>query len=477
MAAVITLLFASLFVSVTYIQVVSAKELDEHPRNTRSLIKERSRERGQILAGTKVLATSTPSDDVYQFLREYSAPQMYAPITGYYSLVNTPYGLESAENEYLSGSSDELFLRSLTNLLTGEQPKGASVETTINTKAQKAAWDALGNQRGAAIALNPKTGDILAMVSKPSYNPNDLATHDTKAALDAYKKLNADELEPLINRNIGQLYPPGSTFKIVTSAAAMSNGDYSANSENGIIGPVTLDLPETTATISNSGNHGCADGTPTLLEAFEISCNTTFAKLAMDLGQDVMQEQATKFGFGQTLTIPQKVADSVFADTELNAPQLAQSGIGQFEVRTTPLQVAMIAAGVANDGVVMRPNLVKRVLSADGKTVSERSPEELSEAVTPDVAEQLTEMMVATVSEGTGTAAQMSGIEVAGKTGTAQNAEGAAPHAWFTSFAPADDPEVAVAVVVENGGNAGSEAYGGTVAAPIAKAMMEAVIE
>lgn len=479
LAAVITLLFASLFISVTYIQVVSADELGKNPRNLRTLYKERSRERGQILVGNKVVATSTPSDDVYQFLREYSSPQMYAPVTGFYSVVNGPYGLERAENGYLSGTSNELFVRNLTNLLTGEEAQGASVETTINAKAQKAAWDALGDQRGAVVALNPKTGAILAMVSRPSYNPNDLATHAVEDASNSYQTLAASDVEPLLNRAINQTYPPGSTFKIVTSAAAMSNGNYSANSEEGLVGPVTLDLPQTTSTISNSGGHGCFNGTPTLLEAFEISCNTTFAQLAMDLGQDAMEEQAAKFGFGQALTIPQTVSKSVFAGETLNEPQLAQSGIGQFEVRTTPLQVAMLSAAIANDGVVMRPNLVKRVLSADGKTVSEPGPEELSEAVTSDVADQLTEMMTAVVesSEGTGSAARISGIEVAGKTGTAQNSAKGNPHAWFTSFAPVDDPEVAVAVVVENGGRAGSEAYGGTVAAPIAKAVMEAVIE
>nr|WP_269329905.1 penicillin-binding protein 2 [Kineosporia babensis] len=472
------MLFASLFISVTYIQVVAAKELEDHPRNLRTIAKERSRERGQILAGTKVIANSKAVEDsAYPFLREYPNGQMYAPVTGYYALLSGTYGLENAENSYLSGTADELFLRSLTTMLTGEQPKGASVETTIVPAAQKAAWDALGDQRGAAVALDPKTGDILAMVSKPSYNPNKLSTHDTTASRDERARLNADELEPLINRSIAQLYPPGSTFKIVTAAAALSNGDYAPDSENNIDGSTTITLPQTTATISNSGMHACGDGSPTLLEAFADSCNTTFARMAMDLGQDIMQEQAAKFGFGQELTVPQTVAKSSFAEGELNEPQLAQSGIGQYEVRTTPLQVAMLSAGVANDGVVMRPNLVKRIFSADGKTVSERSPEELSEAVTSDVADQLTEMMTATVREGTATNAQISGIEVAGKTGTAQNQPGENPHAWFTAFAPADDPQVAVAVVVERGGNAGSEASGGRVAAPIAKAVMEAVIK
>ncbi|MBT0771197.1 penicillin-binding protein 2 [Kineosporia sp. J2-2] len=477
LAAVITVLFASLFISVTYIQVVSAASLEDNARNTRSLTKERSRQRGQILAGSKVIASSEPSDDVYKYLRSYSSGAMYAPVTGYYSVRGNSTGLEGAENEYLSGSSDELFIRNLTNLLTGEQPSGATVQTTINPKAQKAAWDALGDQRGAVIALNPKTGEILAMVSRPSYNPNSLAEHDTDKALDSYAKLNADDLEPLLNRTINQLYPPGSTFKLVTSAAALSSGEYSADSSDGLIGDAIITLPGTSTTLKNDTNAPCADGSPTLTEALVESCNTTYAQLGIDLGEEAMSEQASKFGFGQDLTIPQRVTESIFSDGALADSYLGQSSIGQYNVRTTPLQVAMIAAGIANDGVVMRPNLVKKVTSADGKTVSEPGAEELSEAVTPEVAEELTEMMKAVVQNGTGTNAQISGVEVAGKTGTAQNAEGAAPHAWFTSFAPADDPQVAVAVVVESGGKAGNEAWGGTVAAPIAKAVMEAVIK
>ncbi|GAA3609044.1 penicillin-binding transpeptidase domain-containing protein [Kineosporia mesophila] len=474
LAAVVTLLFASLFISVTYIQVVSAKELEEKPTNIRTLYKERSRERGNIMVGNKAVATSEPSDDLYQYLRKYNSAAMYAPITGFYSVVNGAFGLESAENDYLSGSSDELFIRNLGGLLTGEQAQGATIETTINAKAQKAAWDALGDQDGAAIALDPETGDILTMVSKPSYNPNNLATHDIDKAKASYKKLNADELEPLLNRTIRQLYAPGSTFKIITSAAALSNG-WSADSTANLTGVARLDLPETTATLPNDDGLPCAGGTPTLRQALEKSCNTTYGQLGMDLGQETLSEQAAKFGFGQALTVPQTVVKSVFP-SDLNKPQLAQSAIGQFSVRATPLQVAMLSAGVVNGGVVMRPNLVAKVTSADGKTVSEPSPEEFSEAVTPEVADSLKSMMVSVVTDGTGRPAQISGITVGGKTGTAQTAEGQNPDVWFTCFGEKDGKKIAVAVVVEDGGRLGSEAFGSTVAAPIAKAVMEAVL-
>jgi len=212
-----------------------------------------------------------------------------------------------------------------------------------------------------------------------------------------------------------------------------------------------------------------------LLHALEISCNTAYASLGMKLGQQTMLEQAEKFGFNKDLTIPLQVTPSTFP-AELNQPQLAQSSIGQFEDRVTPLQMAMVSAGIANDGVVMRPNLVRRVVSDQASIIEERKPQKLSEAVTQDVAEKLTTMMEAVVTNGTGTRAQIDGVKVAGKTGTAQHAAGAAPHAWFTCFAPADDPQVAVAVVVEDGGRLGNEAFGGTVAAPLAKAVIEAVL-
>ena len=474
LAAIVAVLFASLLISTTYIQVVDASSLADQPRNTRTLYKEYGRQRGPLIVSGEAVAESTPSKDVYKFQRKYPGGAMYAPITGYYSTIYGAHGLEGTENDLLSGTADRLFYRRISDLLVGKEPAGAQVELTINPKAQQAAWKALGNQRGAVVALDPKTGDILAMVSKPSYDPDQLATHDADKARKAYKKLNADDQTPLINRAIGgDLYPPGSTFKIITSAAALTDG-YDLDSE--LDGPARLDLPQTTATLPNDNFLPCGpNNKTTLIHALEISCNTAYASLGMALGQDKVREQAQKFGYGQDLAIPLTVEPSKFP-TGLNKPQLAQSSIGQFDVRVTPLQVAMVSAGVANDGVVMRPNLIRRVRSAEQETIEERKPAELSEAVTPDVAQKLTTMMEQVVISGTGTKAQIPGVKVAGKTGTAQHAEGKAPQVWFTSFAPADDPKVAVAVVVEEGGNLGKDAFGGTVSAPIAKAVMEAVL-
>ncbi|HST83875.1 MAG TPA: penicillin-binding protein 2 [Kineosporiaceae bacterium] len=474
LAGVVALLFASLLISTTYIQVVDAAALKDKPTNTRTLYKEYARQRGPITVSGEAIAKSVPSNDQYKYLRTYPGGKLYAPVTGYYSTVSGPHGIEATEDGLLSGTSDQLFYRRISDLLTGKEPAGAQVELTINPKAQQAAWDQLGDQRGAVVALDPKTGDILAMVSKPSYDPDALATHNRADALAADKKLDADEDDPLINRAIaGKLYPPGSTFKVITSAAALSNG-YETDSL--LDGPASLKLPGVTDPLDNDDDLPCGpNNKTTLLHALEVSCNTAYAALGMELGQQKMLDQAQKFGFNQQLTIPLRVTPSTFPD-DLNDPQLAQSSIGQFEDRVTPLQMAMVSAAIANDGELMRPNLIKRVVGDQQKIIQKSEPQKLSDAVSEDVAQKLTTMMEAVVSNGTGRRAQIAGVKVAGKTGTAQHAAGAAPHAWFTCFAPADDPQVAVAVVVEDGGKLGNEAFGGTVAAPIAKAVMEAVL-
>ena len=473
LAFVVAVLFTSLLISTTYIQVVDAGALAKKPTNTRTLYKEFGRQRGPLLVGRGTpVAESDSSKDVYKYLRKYPGGPSYAPVTGYYSVVYGTSGLESTENDLLAGTSGKLFYRRFSDLITGQEPQGAQVELTINAKAQQAAYKALGNQRGAVVALNPKTGDVLAMVSRPSYDPDLLATHNRNDAVKAYKRLNADPNHPLNNRAVDFLYPPGSTFKLIMSAAALSNG-YTPDSQ--LDGPAALTLPQTKNPLDNDDHQPCGPNNKTsLTHALVISCNTAFASLGLALGQQAVRDQAAKFGFGEQLTIPLRVVPSTIP-ASLDPPQLAQSSIGQFEDKVTPLQMAMVGAGIANDGVVMRPNLIRRVETTQLKVIDQSTPEKLSEAVTPDVANQLTTMMEAVVTSGTGTRAQIPGVKVAGKTGTAQHGD-AAPHAWFVSFAPADDPQVAVAVVVEDGGKLGNEAFGGTVAAPIAKAVMEAVI-
>ncbi len=471
-----TVLFAMLLLSTTWIQFVDAREINAKPGNARTLIESYNRERGTILVAGEAVARSVPSNDELKWNRLYPMAELYAHVTGYYSFTyGAGGGVEGAENDLLSGRSDKLFYRRVSDLLTGKTPVGASLELTINPAAQQAAERALGTQRGAVVALDPKTGAILAMVSHPAYDPAELASHDAKAVEKAWLRLLKDDGDPLINRAIaGNLYPPGSTFKLITAAAALETGDYTQDSS--VPGPASLRLPGVTKPLPNHDGQPCGpNDKTTLIHALVISCNTTFASLGMTLGPDALQAQAEKFGFGQNLSVPMRVTASS-VPTGMNEPNTAQAAIGQFDVRTTPLQMAMVAAAIGNGGEVMKPYLVRRVLGSQLETIDEAAPEKLSEAVSTSTARQLTTMMKAVVSEGTGRAAQITGVEVAGKTGTAQHAVGAAPHAWFVSFAPAADPRVAVAVVVEDGGSAGSEAAGGTVAGPIAKAVMEAVI-
>jgi len=475
LAAVVALLFFSLLLSATYVQFVDSGTLNARTDNRRTQFKEFGRERGPLLVNGRTVAQSVPVDDAYGFLRKYPSPATYSHITGFYSIVYKPVGMEAAVGDLLAGTADQQFYRRLSDLFTGRQPQGASVELTIDPAVQKVAWEALGDQRGALVALDPKTGAVLAMVSKPGYDPNLLASHDIKKVTAAWDKLLADPARPLDDRAIaGRGYPPGSVFKIVTAAAALSSGRYSPDTL--VDGPAELDLPQTGKNLPNDFSGPCgANDKVSLQDALRISCNTAFGSVGLDLGGDALREQAKKFGFGQALAIPLKVTPSSFPASP-DPPQTAQSAIGQFEVRVTPMQMAMVSAGIANGGVVMQPQLVKDVLSAEREVIQRPQPQRFSEAVSGQVAAELTQMMEAVVNDGTGKRAQISGVRVAGKTGTAQQGAGRPPNAWFTAFAPADDPKVAVAVVVEDGGTLGDAASGGRVAAPIAKQVIEAVL-
>jgi len=476
LSLVVALLFSALLISTTWIQFVSAKDLDNRPGNRRTLLEGYSHERGAILVNGTPIAKSVPVKDDLKYVRVYPSGRLYSQVTGYYSFTyGAGGGLEGAEDGLLSGKSDKLFYRRVLDMVTGKVPSGASLELTINPKAQQAADKALGKQRGAVVALDPRTGAILAMVSHPQYDPTTLSGHNLGSVAKAWTKLNAAPGRPAVNRAIGgDLYPPGSTFKLVTAAAALSSGKFTEESQ--IPGPATLDLPQSTKPLPTDDHQPCGPGDKTTLtHALEISCNTAFGWLGMDLGGDALRAQAAKFGFGDALRVPMRVTASQ-VPAQLNAAQTAQASIGQYDVRVTPLQMAMVSAGIANKGIVMSPYLVKDTRNSDLDIIDQSKPEQLSQAISPDVAAALTRMMVNVVQSGTGTPAQIPGIQVAGKTGTAQHVEDGAPHAWFTAFAPADDPKIAVAVVIENGGDAGNEATGGKVAAPIARQVIEAVL-
>lgn len=455
------------------IQLVEAGSLREKPQNSRQRTMDLARPRGPIVVEGKSVADSVPVDDVYKYQRRYPGGALYAPVTGYFSIVSSTQ-IEQSENGVLSGQDDRLFIRRLSDYFTGRQPKGGAVVLTLDAATQQAAANALGNRKGAVVALDPTTGAILALVTSPSFDPNLLAVHDG-AQLNANDRLlTADPAKPLLDRGTELTYPPGSTFKLVTAAAALSSGKYTPDTL--IDAPNVLKLPQSSNTLSNFGGETCsASQRESLTDALTTSCNTAFAKLGLDLGSDALLEQARKFGFNSTIPgFPLRQAASVFP-TNLDAPETALAAIGQFNVSATPLQMAMVAAAIANGGKEMKPYVVKQTLAPDLSPLETTSPVQLAQPITGNVAAELTAMMENVVNVGTGVNAQIPGIRVAGKTGTAQNAVGQAPHSWFVGFAPADNPRVAVCVFVENSGG-DLNGQGGTIAAPIARTVMQTAL-
>lgn len=478
-ALAVLLLFGALLVNVNYVQVIKADEYENDPRNSRALLRAYEQERGPIsvLTGStqERVAFSEATEGRLKYLRRYPAGPSYGHVTGFVSLVyGIPQGVERTQNAVLNGSDDRLFVRRLSDYVTGREPSGGSVVLTVAPAAQQAAVAGLEGKRGAVVALDPKTGAVLAMASAPTFDPNRLSSHEPADIRAYYDALTADGNKPLLNRAISATYPPGSTFKVVTAAAVLETGTLTPESQ--INSPRELDLPQTNTNLGNFGGGSCGGDTITLADALRISCNTAFGQIGLDLPDGALRERAQAFGFGeQDLRVPTRVADSVFPQ-ETNPPQAAQSAIGQFDVRATPLQMAMVAGGIANGGQVMRPYVVREVQAPDLSRLELASPEVFRTATSPQVAGQLTSMMELVVSEGSGTSAQIPGVRVAGKTGTAQHAPGRPPHAWFIAFAPAEDPQVAVAVVIEDGGSLGSEATGGRLAAPIARDVIRAVL-
>ncbi|WP_296667134.1 penicillin-binding protein 2 [Demequina sp.] len=474
LSVLILVLFLALMVAASYIQVIAAGDLNADSRNVRTLYREYGTFRGPIVVGGESVVWSQPVDDPFNYQRSYSDGPLYAAASGYYSIVFGSTAIESTENALLAGTADELFWTRLGNLVSGETQRGASVELTLSAEVQRAASESLGDNTGAVVALDPRTGEVLAMVTSPTFDPAALAGHSTSEVNANYQELLAQEDGPLVNRAIaGDTYPPGSTFKLVVAAAALESG-YSADSE--LYAPDELPLPQTTITMQNYGGASCSPTEKqTLADALRISCNTAFANLGMTLGWSVIERKAEDFGWGDQLSIPLAVTPSRLPVNPDKA-QTAMASIGQYDDRATPLQMAMIAAGIANDGVLMTPYLVDNVRDSALRIVDQHEPEQLSTPMDPADANTLTDMMVGVVDNGSGRLAQIPGISVAGKTGTAETGADENPHAWFVGFAPADNPVVAVAVLLENGGNAQGEITGGRLAAPIARIVMEAAI-
>ncbi|MDO5726430.1 MAG: penicillin-binding transpeptidase domain-containing protein [Bowdeniella nasicola] len=476
LAVVMAMMFLALLLSSTTIQFFQAPTLNADGRNVREIYREYGRDRGPIIVAGEPIVSSEPVDDVFKYQRTYLQGPLYAPVTGYFATAfNSATGLEKSESAVLNGTAPSLLVSRMQDLVIGRQPKGGSIELTINPRAQQAAWDALGDDRGAVVALRPSTGEILALVSKPSFDPNRLATHDQQAAQDAWKQLNDDAAKPLANRATGTMtFAPGSVFKVITAAAWLEK--HGGDADQQVPTDATFTLPGSESVLHNPGKKPCgpSDKGP-LRFAFAHSCNTTFARLAIDVGSDDLRAQAEAFGFGEKLTSPLPVAASELGEIT-NDAQLAMSGIGQFEVQSHPLQMAMVAAAVANRGILMEPQLVKTVRDADLQEISQFKPRELREPISATTAATLTELMRAVVTDGTGRPLALEGVEVAAKTGTAQTDTDLGPHAWVIAFAPKVDADVAVAVVVEHGGHDGQRADGGMTAGPIAKRVIEAVL-
>jgi penicillin-binding protein A len=477
-AIAVGVLMVALLVNLNYVQVVKSDAYRNNKNNKRVILNEYANPRGQIIVQGTPIAESVPTDDELKYLRKYPNGPTYADLTGWYSLVYDKNGLEDAEDGLLSGNDSRLLGTRITDLLTGRTPKGGNVSLTISKAAQQAAFKGLAGRRGAVVALDPRTGAILAAVSSPSYDPGVLSSHNIDSIQTSYKELSSDENEPLLPRAFQAAYPPGSVMKVVVAAAALKAG----RKTNSVIpAPNVLQLPNG-GTMRNFNGETCGNGkTTTLIDALTISCNTAFGQLGVDVGQQALEDEADLFGMdGQDFNMPLTVAGSTTGQID-NGSQLAQSSIGQFNVQMTPLQAAMISAAVENEGTLMKPYVVQQELAPNLSVLKTTEPQTLNQVLPPDLNKQLQQMMESVVTKGTGTKAQISGERVGGKTGTADNSDAngkaLAPHAWFTGYAADPVHPIAIAVILENAGVHGNESAGGEAAAPLARDVMKAYLD
>jgi penicillin-binding protein A len=466
--------FLAVFAQLNYVQIFAAESIASNSANIRSLLREYSIKRGDIITADGVtIATSRSTDDNLEYLRVYPGGELYGHTTGFYSIVFGTRALESAYNAQLLGEGGVISMQDIEDTFLGSGQRGDEVRLTVHSRLQQVAAASLGDQLGSVVALDPQTGAVRALYSNPSFDPGPLASHDPPSIREYWNSLQpSSPTSPLVNKATSRSFPPGSTFKVVTAAAALESGRYTPQSS--FPDPVAIDLPQTDQTLTNFTNAACTGtGSIDLFTALEDSCDTTFGLIGLEIHDQVL---ATAEGFGFNQSIPFDVAGEPSAFPRVpddQEPFRAYAGIGQGDVAATPLQMALVAAGIANGGEVPRPRLVQEIRDPSGSVVEKPSPETLGQAISAETAAEITRMMTAVVESGTGTAAQIPDVSVAGKTGTAQSLEGAAPHAWFICFAPSSNPRIAVAVLVENGGSLGSEATGGAVAAPIAKAIIE----
>lgn len=448
-----TFLLMLLFIHVSYIQVVQSNALATHSLNRRNIEVARKVEQGQILDRNNIkLALSVP-DQNGDFKRQYPFGAIMANVVGYSSIEYGKSGIESQYAAYLTGSGNpERKLGPIAHLW--DIRKGNNVITTLDVHLQKIAYQALGDRRGAVVAVSPRTGEILVLASKPSFDPNNIEKN--------WRFIAKAAESPLLNRPVQGLYPPGSIIKVMIAEAALTDKKVKMGTTFNCDGYLKLASDYTL-----NENNNIAHGKVNLEEALAVSCNVTFGKLALELGRSGMANTFERYGFT-------KNTDEALGETLSHLPEfrklsdgdLAQTGIGQGSLLVTPLRMAMLASCFANNGVIMKPHLVKRVVTPNGTIIEEFHPQEWLSPVSAFTANEIKKMMINVINNGTGTAAKVQGITVAGKTGTAENSSGA-PHAWFIGFAPAENPEIAIAVIVENGGS------GGQIAAPIARMIFQ----
>ncbi|WP_455352934.1 peptidoglycan D,D-transpeptidase FtsI family protein [Streptomyces sp. SYSU K217416] len=470
------LLVLALLIRTNWLQYVQAEELSTHEKNRRVQIEQYAHERGNIIVeGKPITGSIVTNGSDFKYKRTYKDGPMWAPVTGYASQAFGSNQLESLEDGILTGNDDRLFFDRTVGMFTGEKKQGGNVVTTLNAAAQEAAFKGLGDKKGAVAALDPQTGAILALASTPSYDPSSFAGN-SKTDEKNWVALKDGKDKALVNRALRETYPPGSTFKVLTAAAALENGkvtDINAPTDT----PDPYILPNTRTEMVNHAS-GCENAS--LMQAMKVSCNSVFAKLGDDVTRDKMVETAEKFGFNNPkIDTPVRAFASVY-DTQMDRPGNALSSIGQFNTAATPLQMAMVTAAIANDGKLMKPYMVDHVAAPNLDILERHDPEEMSRPLSQENAQKIQQMMETVVESGTGTRAQINDVKVGGKTGTAQHGENNSknPYAWFISYAKtADGSPVAVAVVVEDGAAVRDDISGGGLAAPIARNVMKAVLD
>jgi cell division protein FtsI/penicillin-binding protein 2 len=469
------LLVLALLVRATWVQYYQGQALADDKDNRRNAIELYSEPLGNIIvAGESVTGSARTKSGDLRYKRTYEDGALYASVTGYSSQVYGATQLEGVYQDLLDGTDTRL--KTVMDTVTNKRADPGDVITTIDPAVQRAAYEALGDKKGAAVAIDPKTGKILAVVSTPSYDPSKITAGNSEV----WTQLTEDDDKPMTNRALRQPLPPGSTFKLVVAAAALEDGLVSSVDER-TDSPDPYDLPLSSDDLTNENpNAPCENAS--IRVALQYSCNNVFGKMAVDLGQDTVRAMAEKFGFNDAeQDIPVRAYESVYPK-DMDKPQTALSGIGQFDVTATPLQIAMVSAAIANGGKLVEPHMVSQITDHSGDVLEDYDDNaSTKEIVSSDTAEQLQSAMQTVVEEGTGSNAQISGATVGGKTGTAQHGENNSktPYAWFTSYAKSDtsDREVAVAVVVEQSDAARSEVSGNGLAAPVAKAVMEAALK